>query len=712
MYKPFFLSLVVLGSYCCQAQTKPDPLTSTRALLQRVLGEKAATIRLALDGTHQQTDRYLYKSSNNSLYVSGNSTVALARGVYDYFKDQGLGMMDWAGHNFDLQAAFPEVKEKARQSPFKIRQAFNAVTPGYTTPFWTWERWEKELDWQAMHGFNMLMAPVATEAIAARVWKKLGLTQQEIDSFYVSPALLPWQRMGNIQQVGGTLSPAWHKEQIALQHKILGRMRALGMEPIVQSFAGFVPKAIKRIYPSLVLHETLWNDGFAPAQRPSMILPDEPLFKLISRLYMEEWRKEFGKATYYLVDSFNELELPDADKPPTELLAEIGKLTFEAIDTVQKDAVWVIQGWMFGYQQKQWPPKNVKALFSKVPDNRLLILDYANDYATTWATHNGFNGKQWAYGFVPNMGGKTAYTGNLQLYANGAATTLKDPNRKNLVGFSLSGEGLENNAVVYELLTDAAWSAEPIDFSAWIKSYAQNRYGAFPADMQKSWDLLLKSSYSYLVDHPQFNWQTARFSKGRVDRSAEFYTSVKLFLACRQAFQHNTNYVADAVERAALVLGLKAEDLFFAAAKAYENNAVQKGDQLATTALEMLTNLDRLLESHPLNRLDRWLYFAASGSKDTMLVQQKLASARRIITIWGPPVNDYSCRLWAGLVRDFYRPRMNYLLNQKRSGIAWDKNAWELNWVEHAIPSRVEPFPNPVEFAAALVDGALELTID
>jgi alpha-N-acetylglucosaminidase len=70
------------------------------------------------------------------------------------------------------------------------------VTFGYTTPYWNWKRWEKELDWMALHGINMPLATVASEAIAARVWKKLGLSDGEISSFFTGPAHFPWHRMG------------------------------------------------------------------------------------------------------------------------------------------------------------------------------------------------------------------------------------------------------------------------------------------------------------------------------------------------------------------------------------------------------------------------------------------------------------------------------------------------------------------------------------
>lgn len=245
-----------------------------KQVLKRTFGAKAEQIKLELLKSDGGADYYEYAAKNGRLTVKATTTNALTRGVYDYFKNNHLGMQDWAGNNFKISGKLPDASITKVASPFKLRQAHNVVTAGYSTPFWTWERWEKELDWQALHGFNMLMAPIATEAIATRVWKKLGLTQKEIDSFYVSPSLLPWQRMGNIQNVGGALPDAWITDQTALQHKVLTRMRELGIKPILQSFAGFVPKAIKRLYPNLVLHSTLWNAGFPASQRPSMLMPE------------------------------------------------------------------------------------------------------------------------------------------------------------------------------------------------------------------------------------------------------------------------------------------------------------------------------------------------------------------------------------------------------------------------------------------------------
>jgi alpha-N-acetylglucosaminidase len=690
-------------------ENTPDKrkVESANQVLHRVLGKKSSSIRLTMLPADTETDRYEYSSENGILTVRGTSVNALTRGVYDYLREEHLGMLDWNGPQFTLPEKWPDAPAKKVTSPFLIRHAYNAVTSGYTTPYWTWERWEQELDWQAMHGFNMMMAPVATEAIMLRVWQRLGLTRQEIDQYNTGPAHLPWLRMGCISQVGGPLPDHWFEGQIALQHQLLKRMHELGIEPVVQSFNGFVPDGLKRIYPNALFHNTLWNAGFPPEQRPLLIDPNDELFATITRMYMEEWQKEFGPARYFLVDSFNEMELPKTGQPVSEMLAGYGERTYAAIRAGNPDAVWVIQGWMFAYQRHIWNPETVKALFSRIPDDRILILDYANDYANNWEPMNAFNGKQWVYGFVPNMGGKTPYTGDLDLYAAGGARAVNSPDKKNLVGFTISGEGLENNNVVYELLTDAAWTHDSLNLDEWLVHYSINRYGACPDALTGSWNLLRKTCYNNLIDHPQMGWQTGKCEKGRVKSDPDFFKSVELFLSCSGELAKSPSYQADALERAALVLGLKADDWFGIAKAAYEGGKPDSGDDAAKRGLELLTELDRLLESHPLLRLDQWLEFARAQSHDPDLQRFYESNARQIITVWGPPVNDYSCRIWSGLVRDFYRERMKKVLESHKTGNPFDKTTWELGWVAGSGISVIEPYPDPLVTAKKLVEKAL-----
>lgn len=78
-----------------------------------------------------------------------------------------------------------------------------------------------------------------TEGIAIRVWKRLGLTEKEIEEFYTGPAHLPWQRMGNIVNHDGPLPASWHKEQIALQHRHPAQDEIPGHDPHLSCFFRF-----------------------------------------------------------------------------------------------------------------------------------------------------------------------------------------------------------------------------------------------------------------------------------------------------------------------------------------------------------------------------------------------------------------------------------------------------------------------------------------
>jgi alpha-N-acetylglucosaminidase len=70
--------------------------------------------------------------------------------------------------------------------------------------------------------------------------------------------------MGNMHGWGGPLPQSWHTQQVELQHKILDRMRAFGMVPVLPAFAGHVPDAINRVFPSAnVSHLGDWG-GFGP----------------------------------------------------------------------------------------------------------------------------------------------------------------------------------------------------------------------------------------------------------------------------------------------------------------------------------------------------------------------------------------------------------------------------------------------------------------
>lgn len=646
-------------------------------------------------------DCYEISAKDGELLLKGSSPSAICYAFNKYLRYACGSMITWGGKHLELPETWPDWQEKAT-SPYQFRYFLNVCTFGYTAPYWDWNRWSEELDWMALHGVNMPLASVASEAIARRVWVRLGLSEEEADAFFTGPAHLPWHRMGNLNAFDGPLTNSWHESQIALQHKILDKMRALGMEPIAPAFAGFVPPAFMKKHPEIKANQLLWG-GFDVAYNACVLAPDSPYFQEIGKLFIQEWEKEFGDAKYYLSDSFNEMKLP-VDKDDVagkhSLLAQYGEAIYKSIAAGDPDAVWVTQGWTFGYQHDFWDKESMKALLSRVPDDKLIIVDLGNDYPKwvwhteqTWKVQEGFYGKQWIYSYVPNFGGKVLPTGDLTMYATGSIEALNSPYSENLVGFGSAPEGLENNEVVYELLADMGWTAENIDLDQWLKQYCLSRYGYWDEGMQEVWKLLHGSVYSSLYSYPRFTWQTVvpdQRRKSLHDINDDFGKAAELFLGYAEKCSGSQLYMNDAVEFAALYLAELAD-------RCYEE-ALKKGPDAhvkVARTVEILKVVDGLLASHPDYNLKLWVDYARAYGQDEAQKNLYESNAKRLITTWGGWQEDYAARFWAGLVGDYYIPR----IQKHFSGAAAGLDQWEENWIKTPWTSSVEPYENPVEIA-------------
>ena len=709
MKKAKFIALILL--LFCSSNMLAQEVSSAYEVLNRVLGKKQPPITLTIR-QDKGNNYFSHQVKDGKLEIQASSNVALCRGFYDYVKKNHWGLYSWSGNNIQVPTTLSDQPLHKVVTPFKNHYYFNVVTYGYTMPYWDWERWEKEIDWMALHGMDMPLALVANEAISARVWTKLGLTEKEIQEYFVGPAHLPWMRMGNISGVDGPLTNDWHEKQIALQHKILKRMRELGMKPICPAFAGFIPKAFKRIYPNAKIIETSWADSF----HNWMLSPEEDLFHEIGKLFIQEWEKEFGKNTYYIADSFNEMDIPFPSKEDPQrytLLASYGKRVYNSIKDGNKDAIWVMQGWMFGYQRNIWDYKTLGALVSKVPDDKMLILDLAVDYnkhfwktEVNWEFYKGFFNKNWIYSVIPNMGGKCGMTGVLSFYANGQWEALRSTNKGRLAGFGMAPEGLENNEVIYELVSDAGWSASEIDLDQWLKDYSTCRYGCYPEELKLFWKDMQHSVYGSFTDHPRYNWQfrPSATVKGSINANETFFKGIETLVNVPEKIKHSPLFAYDLAQWAAAYVGSKLEILTQHIEKAYAAQDMAKAGQLEEQFETLMLRMDALLSAFPTTNMQTWINFARRYGQDQQQADMYESNARRIITIWGPPVDDYSARIWGGLLRDYYLPRWKHYFQEKKTGKKFDFSKWETNWVEKTTGLSPITIPNnPIEEAISLI---------
>jgi alpha-N-acetylglucosaminidase len=689
-----------------------EMISAARSVIERAIGTRANSITLEQISCADKNDVYQLAAKNGKLIIRGSCVTAITYAFNSYLQKACRSMITWSGQHLQIPSKWPDYDEETVTSPYQYRYYLNVVTFGYTTPYWNWKRWEQELDWMALHGVNMPLATVASEAVARRVWKKLGLTDAQIADFFTGPAHFPWHRMGNLNKWDGPVPLTWHDDQIKLQHRVLKRMHDLGMHPIAPAFAGFVPEAFQKIPPEVPVKRLTWG-GFPEEYNAFVMAPNTFYFEQIGKLFIQEWEKEFGKNEFYLSDSFNEMDVPVSKNDTAakyKLLADYGSSIYKSIAAGNPDATWVTQGWTFGYQNKFWDSNTLQALLKNVPDDKMIILDLANEFPKyvwhipqTWKTQEGFHGKKWIYSYVPNFGGKTTYTGDLSLYASGSTEALNSSYAKTLVGFGSAPEGIENNEVIYELLADMGWTRSSIDLDEWLASYSLARYGGYPESMKEAWRLLRSSVYGSFSSYPRFTWQTVlpdQKRKGHLNSSPDFLQAVRKLLQSADQLKSSKLYRNDAIELAALYLSIKADDHYKLALHADSVKQVQQRDSQLSKAVNLLLVVDRLLQSHPSDRLQPWVEMARAHGNSTAQKNYYESNAKRLITSWGAAQNDYAARMWSGLIKAYYIPRMQIQLSEKRN----DLRQWEERWTREPWKNTTQPYKDPLSVAVQTVN--------
>ncbi|RYY17648.1 MAG: alpha-N-acetylglucosaminidase, partial [Chitinophagaceae bacterium] len=476
-----------LGLFASKAQT---PGESSAALIKRVLPKHFTFFKVELLNESNRPDRFELESLGGKIILRGNNGGSIAAALYHYLTEYAHCQVTWNGSNLNLPAELPVLKQKiTKETPYKFRYYLNYCTFNYSMSWWDWARWEKEIDWMALHGINMPLAITGQEYTWYLVYKELGFSDEDLKEFFTGPAYFAWFWMGNMDAWGGPLPIEWMKSHMILQQKILARQRSLGMTPVLPAFTGHVPPAFKKRFPNSKLRTTNWNNGFAD----NYILDSEdPLFSRIGKMFLAKQTELLGTDHYYSADTFNENEPPS--KEP-DYLGKLSARVYDAMYQADSNAVWVMQGWLFYADRKFWGKPQTEALLRAVPDDRMIILDLAAEVEPIWKRTQAFYGKPWIWSMVNNFGGNTNLFGRMDNAASGPAEALKSEHSGKMTGIGLTMEGIEQNPVIYELFTANTWQSDPINLDQWLPKYVRNRYGKTNSKALSAWEVLRRTVY-------------------------------------------------------------------------------------------------------------------------------------------------------------------------------------------------------------------------
>lgn len=656
--------LILLACLCFPfAQLWSNPVHD---LLERI--DPGASKKFIIQVKKGSSDFFELDQKGDKVVIRGNNYVNIATGLNWYLKYYAGIHLSWNGMTAELPESLPKVSTPIRkETNLSLRYDFNYCTYSYTMAFWDWERWEKEIDWMALHGINLPLTVVGQECVWKNMLEKLGYTKEEINKFIAGPAFLAWWAMNNLEGWGGPNPDSWYTQQEALQKKILKRMREYGIEPVFPGYSGMVPHDANKKLGLNVTEPALWN-GFT---RPAFLLPTDSRFNEIASLYYKELEKLFGKANYYSMDPFHELE--DAGSVDFDAA---GKAVLKAMKNVNPKATWVIQGWTENPR-----PEMIKNL----NNGDILILDLFSEcrpmwgIPSIWKREKGYEQHDWLFCMIENFGGNVGLHGRMDQLLNNFYLTKNNPLAAHLKGIGLTMEGSENNPVMFELMCELPWRPEKFTKEEWLKDYLFARYGVRDEKITQAWSILADGIYncpfgnnqqgpheSIFCGRPGLNnFQASSWSKMQNyydPTSTE--AAARLMLEVADKYKGNNNFEYDLVDIVRQSLSDRGRIVYnqtIADFKSFDKKSFAAHSQ---EFLNILLAQDRLLGTRSEFRVGRWIEQARNLGTTPEEKDLYEWNARVQITTWGNRVcandgglRDYAHKEWNGLLKDFYYKR-------------------------------------------------------
>ncbi|XP_020532861.1 alpha-N-acetylglucosaminidase isoform X2 [Jatropha curcas] len=601
--------------------------------------------------------------------------------------------------------------------------------------WWDWERWEKEIDWMAFQGINLPLAFTGQEAIWQKVFMNFNVSAEDLKDFFGGPAFLAWARMGNLHAWGGPLSQNWLNQQLRLQKQIVSRMLELGMTPVLPSFSGNVPAALKKIFPSANI--TRLGDWNTVNKNPRwcctyLLAPSDPLFVEIGEAFIRQQIKEYGDVTdIYNCDTFNENTPPTND---SAYISSLGAAVYKAMSKGDEDAVWLMQGWLFYSDSSFWKPPQMKALLHSVPFGKMVVLDLFADVKPIWSNSSQFYGTPYVWCMLHNFGGNIEMYGILDAISSGPVDARVSEN-STMVGVGMCMEGIEHNPVVYELMSEMAFRSEKVQVLEWLKSYSRRRYGKAVHHVEAAWKILHRTIYNctdgiadhntdFIVKFP--DWDPSANSGSEVSKEVEIHSflpipgtrrflfqepnsklprahlwyatqevvnALQLFLDAGNDLLGSLTYRYDLVDLTRQVLSKLANQAYIDSIIAFQRKDANALNLHSRKFIQLIKDIDLLLASDDNFLLGTWLKSAKELAVNPSEMRQYEWNARTQVTMWydttktnQSKLHDYANKFWSGLLKDYYLPRasiyFDHLLKSLKGNKKFKIEEWRKEWIE------------------------------
>ena len=578
----------------------------------------------------------------------------------------------------------------AEAAPPPLRIAYNYCTLSYTFAYYSDAEWDVEIDRLAKAGYNVALVIDGTFKVWQATLRELGVSEEEIAKFIPDETARAWWLMDNLYGEGGPLDQKTIDEDGARGRRICAKMRAKGIEPILQGFYGMwidCPNAV-RTSGLRIIPQGRWQCY----TRPPMIDPTCPAFAKIAAVWYRNLEKVYGfKPKYLAGDLFHE-----GGKSKGVDVTAAARAVQRAQQAAFPGVTWVVQGW-----QRNPTPALLAGL-----DPTLTLIEALAPQMNAFDKDDAVCNYQWGdfpwvWCEVLNFGGKHGLHGNLKTFAR-LGRAAKGKGAKTFRGYGSLSEGFFTNPVCYDLFEEMMMrpvGSEMTDeeLVAWLDNWVDSRYGlsnsqlptpnsqlqTLRSQLREAWKLLAETVYACPRDHggPFENlicakpaWDVTRASSWG-PKSGPWYDSAKLEKAL------------GLMKKGASSLGIRSNRSPWSPLDA---DVYDVERQVRANRFRSL--LPKMKES-PEARKEAEKIFASICGEDISDVPPEFRLAtyenrararagergvkawRRMITTWSDDAKfgrsslaDYAQREYAELMREYYIPRWREFLQKAELG--------------------------------------------
>ncbi|KAK9125269.1 hypothetical protein Scep_014115 [Stephania cephalantha] len=383
-----------------------------------------------------------------------------------------------------------------------------------------------------------------------------------------------------------------------------------------------------------------------------------------------------------------------------------------------KDAIWLMQGWLFSSDSAFWkPPQMEVCTLHSVPFGKMIVLDLFAEVKPIWEVSSQFYGTPYIWCMLHNFGGNIEMYGLLDVISSGPIDARVSQN-STMVGVGLCMEGIEQNPIVYELMSEMAFRHKKVHVKL-VKPFLDNSASGMAEILLPStiWIITKTTIVEFPDWDPTRNFPSPKefrirngISWGKMWRfsfretlsnlphphlwysTEKVIYALQLFLDAGEEFAGSLTYRYDLVDLTRQVLSKLANQVYLDAVTAFQQNNATALVLHSQKFLRLIKDIDTLLASDDNFLLGTWLESAKKLAANPTEMKQYEWNARTQVTMWydntetnQSRLHDYANKFWSGLLEGYYLPRaatyFARLLKSLRQNQRFQLEDWRREWI-------------------------------